>query len=182
MESASVDRLLACFRTLLPSLHSFSYICVLLLQVDYEVTAKQEDFVIRLYTMWLLFFWVCEHASLRSERIPSRLLNKWDFRDTWMDSKLAASWSQHKEQWGWATGWQALDSAAEQGTEGCGFFAYLVLQRSQTPSMHWRLWNNPIWWRDPYETTQYDLSCSNKISSSRQVDNKKRTKKKIRLS
>lgn len=43
VESASVDRLLACFHTLEPSLHSYPYICVLLLPVDYEEAASQKD-------------------------------------------------------------------------------------------------------------------------------------------
>jgi hypothetical protein len=51
---------------------------------------------------------VCMYACMRAcvlSTFCSQLLNKWDFRDTWRGSKFAASWSQHKEQWGWATDW-----------------------------------------------------------------------------
>lgn len=39
MGSAYVDKLLACCHTLALDLHPYAYICVLLPQVDYEVSA-----------------------------------------------------------------------------------------------------------------------------------------------
>jgi hypothetical protein len=41
MGSAYVDKLLACCHTLALDLHSYPYICVLLPQVDYEVSAYE---------------------------------------------------------------------------------------------------------------------------------------------
>lgn len=44
---ASVDMLLACFHILDPSLHCFSCISLLLLQVDCEVTAAEANIAIK---------------------------------------------------------------------------------------------------------------------------------------
>lgn len=145
---------LACFHTLVPSLHSSSYISLPLSLVGCEATAAEGDICKRLnITSTGADGWV-QQEMFEGSQHTSKFLPLWVSLGHWVGSIQVPC--------------HGIGSTTLENPVTGNWCAYLVLKCGQSFSMHWRLWNYTIGWRYPNKATQYDLSCDNHLSKSRQ--------------